>query len=210
MPVRFIRNNRDTNWESFQEGLRVRLERVPEVNIKDGARLGLGILSVQQTLISACENNCHLKPAKTHIHSLKWISELEFLRKRVRQLFNKCRADKNPQIWELYKEIQRRYRTEVRKASKHASRTTCSSVNDLPMSAILQKAVSRDPKIKLGSLVAPSWRRMQFEGETLELFLTTHFCKSEVTAKTMVLAASHCDRSSDWRGAVRVVTYRRV
>ena len=32
----------------------------------------------------------------------------------------------------------------------------CISVSDLPMSARLHRVLSRDPKIKLGSLVAPS------------------------------------------------------
>jgi hypothetical protein len=43
------------------------------------------------------------------------------------------------------------------------------------MSASLNRAISNDIKIKLGSLVAPSWRRTQSEGETLELLLAIHF-----------------------------------
>jgi len=55
------------------------------------------------------------------------------------------------------------------KASKIAWRTFCRSINDLPSSARLHRALSREPKIKLGSLVAPSDRRTQSKGETLEL-----------------------------------------
>ena len=58
--------------------------------MKDEARLGLAILLHQQVLISACEDNCPLKPAKTGKHSLKLTSELESLRRVVRWLFNKC------------------------------------------------------------------------------------------------------------------------
>ena len=96
---------------------------------------------------------------------------LEFLRIEVRRLFNKCRSDKNPHSWDLYREAQRNYREEVRKASKYAWRTFCSPINDLPRSARLD----RDPKINLESLVAPSGRRTHSEGETLELLLTTRF-----------------------------------
>jgi len=85
----------------------------------------------------------------------------------VRQLFNKCRSDKNPHSWDLYRETQRTYREEVRKASKGAWRAFCSSINDLSRSARLHRALSRDPKIKVGSLVAPSGRRTQSEGETV-------------------------------------------
>jgi len=89
--------------------------------------------------------------------------------------FSKCRSDKNPHCWDLYREVQWNYRKEVRKASKNAWRAFCSSIDDLPRSARLHRTLSRDPKIKLGSLVAPTGRRTQSEEETLELLLTTHF-----------------------------------
>jgi hypothetical protein len=40
-------------WDSFQEGLRDRLKRGPEMNMKDEAGLGLAVHWVQQALISA-------------------------------------------------------------------------------------------------------------------------------------------------------------
>jgi len=58
--------------------------------MKDEAGRGLAILLHQQTLISAYEDNCPLKPAKTGKQSLKLTSELESLRRVVRWLFNKC------------------------------------------------------------------------------------------------------------------------
>ena len=45
----------------------------------------------------------------------------------------------------------------------------------------VSKALSRDPKIKLGSLVAPSERRTQSDGETLQLLLVNHLPNSVVT-----------------------------
>ena len=112
-------------------------------------------------------------PLKKGRKSLRWTSELESLRREVRQLFNKCRADNNPHSWELYREAHQRYRKEVQKASKETWRTFCSSINDLPRSARLHRALSRDPKIRLGSLMAPSGGRTQSEGETLDLLLAT-------------------------------------
>jgi hypothetical protein len=44
-----------TNWDFFREGLKSRVERGPEMNMKDEAGLGLAVLFVQQTLISAYE-----------------------------------------------------------------------------------------------------------------------------------------------------------
>ena len=99
-------------WESFQEGLRDRLERGPEMNMLDEAGLGLAVHWVHQVLILAYEDNCPLRFVKTGRQSLRWISELESLRRGVRRLFNKCRADNNLQNWELYREAQRRYRKE--------------------------------------------------------------------------------------------------
>jgi hypothetical protein len=162
------------------------------------------------SLFPAYEDNCPLRPVKTGRQSLKWTAELESLRREMRQLFNKCRSDKNPYSWELYRGAQRNYRKEVRKASKSARRIFCSSINDIPRSARLHRAFSRDPHVELGSLVAPSNERTQSEGETLELLLTTHFPNSGVTqeaaAPAAALTAKRCDRRLD----TRVVTYRGV
>ena len=65
-------------------------------------------------------------------------------------------------------------------------RSFCSSINDLPRSARLHRALSRDPKIRLGSLVAPSGGRTQSEGETLDLLLATHFPNSVATVREAV------------------------
>jgi hypothetical protein len=135
---------------------------------------------------------------------------LESLRKGVRQLFNKCQSGKDLQSWDLYREAQRNYRKEVRKASRNAWRAFCSSINDLPKSARLHRALSKDPQIKLGSLVVPSGRRTQCEGETLELLPTTHFPNSGVTQELAAPAAALPARRPDWRLAMKVVTYRRV
>ena len=122
------------------------------MNMKDEAGLCLAILWVQQAVISAYEDNGPLRPVR---HSLKWTTEMESLRRGVRRLFNKCRTNRNLQSWELYREAQPSHRKEVRKASKDAWRTFCSSTNDLPTRDRLNGALSRDPNIKLGSLVAP-------------------------------------------------------
>ena len=88
------------------------MEAGPEMSMKDEGGLGLAVHWVQQALISAFEDNCPLRPVKKGRKFLRWTSELESLRREVRQLFNKCRGD-NPHSWELYREAQRRYRKEV-------------------------------------------------------------------------------------------------
>jgi hypothetical protein len=142
--------------------------------------------------------------------SLKWMMELESLRRRVRRLFNACWSNKNPHSWDLYREAQQNYRKEVRKASKNAWRAFCSSIDDLRRSARLHRDLSRNPKIKLGSLVAPTGRRTQSEEETLELLHTTHFPNSGVTQQVAAPVTALLTRHPDWRLAMRVVTFRRV
>jgi len=66
--------------------------------------------------------------------------------------------------------------------------------------------LSTDPKIKLGSSVAPSGRRAQFQGETLELLQTTNFSNSEVTEKMAAPAAALRARHCDWRVDAMVVS----
>jgi hypothetical protein len=78
------------------------------------------------------------------------------------------------------------------------------------MSAKLHRALSKDPKIKLGSLVAPKGWCTQSEEETLELLHTTHFPNTGVTQKVAAPAAALLTRHPNWRLTTRVVTYRRV
>jgi len=119
-------------------------------------------------------------------------------------------GDNNSNSWELCRGAQHRYRKEVQKASKETWRTFCSSVSDLPRSARLHRALSRDPKIKLGSLVAPSGECTQSEGETLDLLLATHFPNSIVMERGAVPAAACHTKSLDWQVAARIVNYQRV
>jgi len=192
------------------EGLRDKLERALEICMKDEAGLGLAVHWIQQALITAYEDNCPLRPAKNWRKSLKWTSELKSLRREIRRLFNRCRADKKSNSWKLYREAQRRYRKEVRKASKETWRTFCSSVNDIPRLARLHRALSRDPKTRLGSLVAPTGQCMQSEGETLDLLLATHFPDSAAVEGGAIPAAACHATCVDWRVAVGIITYRRV
>jgi hypothetical protein len=80
--------------------------------------LVLAVLSLQQALISASDDNYPLKPVTTRKHCLMWTPELQSLRRTVRRTFNNCRTDRNPQSWEVGTEAHRRYRRKVRKASK--------------------------------------------------------------------------------------------
>jgi hypothetical protein len=52
---------------------------------------------------------------------------------------------------ELYRKARRAYRKEVRKASKETWRAFCTSINELPRVARLHRALSKDPKVRLGS-----------------------------------------------------------
>jgi len=103
VPVHLIRNPRGTNWGSFREDLRDQLRRGPVMDTKSEAGLGLAIHWVQQALVLTYEDNCPLKPIKMGRQTLKWTTELESLRREVWRLFNKCRSDKNPHSWDLYR-----------------------------------------------------------------------------------------------------------
>jgi len=69
--VHLIRNPRGTNWDSFKEGLKDRLEQCLEMNVIDEAGLGLSVRFVQQVVISACEDSCPLQPVNTGTFSPK-------------------------------------------------------------------------------------------------------------------------------------------
>ena len=131
---------------------------------------------------------------------------LEF-RRKVRRLFNRCRADNDSRSWELYREAQWSSRKEVRKTSKETWRTFCSSIKDINNSTRLHRALSRDPNIRLGSTVAHCGGRTQSEGETLNLLLASHLLFS-VVLEAVPAAACRAKRL-DWRVAVRIISYRK-
>jgi hypothetical protein len=84
------------------------------MNMNDEAGLELAVHWIQQALISTYEDNCLLRPVRKGRKSLRWTLELESLRREVRWLlFNRCQADNDSHSWELYREVQRRYRKEV-------------------------------------------------------------------------------------------------
>jgi hypothetical protein len=59
-----------TNWGSFQEDLRDKLERGPDLRMEDEAGLGLAVQWIQQALVTTYEDNCPLRPTKKGRKSL--------------------------------------------------------------------------------------------------------------------------------------------
>jgi hypothetical protein len=74
--------------------------------MKDEAGLRLAVHWLQQALITAYEDNCPPRFVKTGRKSLRWTARLESLRREMRRLFNRCRADNKPSSWELSREAQ--------------------------------------------------------------------------------------------------------
>jgi len=71
-----VRNPRGNNWGSFREGLRDKMERGTEINMKDEAGLELAVHWIQQAFITAYNKSC-LRPDKKGRKSPKWTSELQ-------------------------------------------------------------------------------------------------------------------------------------
>jgi hypothetical protein len=189
---------RGTNWGSFREGLRDKLERGPEMNMKDETGLGLAVHWVQQ----AYEDNCPLRPIKKGRKSLRWTSELESLRREVTLLFNKCWQTIIHIVGNSTERLSRDIERSYERLPKRLG-----GLSDLPRSARLQRALSRDPKIRLGSLVAPSGGHTQSKGETLDILLATHFPNSVVMERGVVPVAACHAKHLDWQVAARIVAY---
>jgi hypothetical protein len=71
MLVHMIRNPKGTNWGSYREDLKERLERGPEMSMDSEVGLALAVQWVQQALISACEANCPVRPVRKGKKSLR-------------------------------------------------------------------------------------------------------------------------------------------
>ena len=117
------------------------------MDMKNETRLGLAIHMVQKALISAYEDINHLRPDKAGRQFLKWAAELESIRREVIRLFSKCRSDTNPHrtLWRGSAELQEG----GWESFQNVWWIFCSSISGLPRSARLDRALYRDPKIKL-------------------------------------------------------------
>ena len=67
-----------------------------------------------------------------------------------------------------------------------------------------------DPKVRLGSLVAPFGGRTHSEGETLDLLLAAYLTNSVVMERGAVPATACHAKCLDWQVAARIVTCQKV
>jgi hypothetical protein len=109
------------------------------------------------------------------------------------------------EIERLSGRIGRKYK----RLPRRLARAFCTPVNELPRAARLHRALSKDPKVRLGSLVVPSGQHTQSEEEALDLLLNTNFPGSRVVGEG-ALGNFGCTARLDWQVAKQVVTYRRV
>jgi hypothetical protein len=79
----------------------------------------------------------------------------------------------------------------VRRDSKETWRDFSTSINELPRAARFHRALSKDPKVRLGSLVTPMGQRTQSKRETLDLLLRTHFLGSGAVEEEVTANYSH-------------------
>jgi hypothetical protein len=63
----------------------------------------------------------------------------------------------------------------MRRASKETWRAFCTCINEIPRAARLHRARSKDPKVRLGTLVTPTGGRTQSQGEPLDLLMRAVF-----------------------------------
>ena len=171
--------------------------------MEDEAGLGLAVQWIQQALVTAYEENCPFRPngRKSEVDTGISVPQKRLDGSSIGAWLTSCTVGKSTKA-------QRGYRKEVRKASKETWRTFCGSINDLPRSARLHRTLSRGPKTKFGSLVAPTGEHTQSEGKPLDLLLVTHFPNSDVEGG--VPAAARRATRMDSRVAARIIACRRA
>ena len=156
-PMLLIRNPRGTNWDSFRMDLRRTGEGPPDEHERRSETRACGAW-LQRALISAYEDNCPLRNVKAGKKPLRWTRELESLRREVRRLFNKCRADNQVRSWELSGKLNRNVGKRYARFPKRLGGPSV-AVTELPRSARLHRALSKGPTPRLGSLVTPDGKR---------------------------------------------------
>jgi len=100
------RNPRETNWVAYS----ISLKRISAKVVR--------VENLEDTIITAYQ----LSREKQKRDEVYWNGKLGKLRKTVRRLFNKAKADND---WDQYKSKVTEYNKEIQNAKRDSSRTFC-------------------------------------------------------------------------------------
>ncbi|XP_060536128.1 uncharacterized protein LOC132708044 [Cylas formicarius] len=130
---------------------------------------------VSSAMMRAFENSCPETEEHRAGRTPWWSSSLERLRRKVRRLFNTARSSSQDADWDLYREVRRQYKKELRASQRRAWRGYCDGVMNTPDAARLLRVLRSDPAGRLGVVRRTGGGYTAGPADTLQQLLNTHF-----------------------------------
>lgn len=127
-----------------------------------------------------------------------WNDDIEKMRKKVRVAFNHAYETDNSDDWESYKELNRKYKSLLRRSKRTSFRNFCSEACKDTEVNRLRKIVSKDTYSEVGLTMKPNGEMASDMNESVKTLIDVHFPGSvAVGGRTRVLerTARHSDRT---------------
>lgn len=164
------RNPRKTNFLSFQERLRRRLDSW-DLTVKSPAELDQAVETLTECIVMSYQEACPLRKPPVKKKTPWFSSKLEQLRKACNYAWNHRARDG----MEAVRIARNAYRVECRKSQKDSWRKFCESVEGIQASARIHKLLSKDRNHQVDTLRLSNGDYISEEKEVLKHLLSTHF-----------------------------------
>lgn len=182
LPPLMFRNPATTNWPYYEELIKKDRSmwndtRFP-VTTKDIDKLAN---TVQETLLKAFEVASPIKKHKAGRSVPYYTQEDKNQRRLVRRKFNAC---KKTGKWEEYYEQLRIYNKNLRIRERTGWKNHCIAIGNVHNAAKMYKILSKDPTVKVGSMLLPNREYTKTQNESFECLLQLHFPDSKLLPTT--------------------------
>jgi hypothetical protein len=208
------RNPRRTNWESYKDDLKGKLETLPR-KIRTIKNIDGSFYQLQRAIISSYYRSCPAKTTRAPETTPLRNKKLSGLRAKTRKLFN---IAKSTEHWDTYKETLTCYNKEIRKAKRFSWRRYCREINDVPGSARLMRAMAKQTTNRVSTVKLHNGQLTETGKGTLEDLFRVHFPDSKPIDDSRDNRQGQqnlgkCERIThriDWNLATRVLNQSRI
>lgn len=171
------RNKYSTNWDLYKIRLKENLTNVQR-NPKSISELDEMAMRIKEAIVEAFEFACPEKCSSSkNANTPWWNRKLEKIKNECSDAFKKAKKHKRdrPELWADYKEINKKYKMELREAKQSDWENFCTRLENIQEGARIHKILSKEHKNEIGSLRKEDGTHTKNEKETLRLLTSTHF-----------------------------------
>lgn len=207
------RNPRKTDKVRFVESVQQLLgPGAASEQFSDTTELEQAVVELTSNLTRSFEDACPLTTPRGGQGSKKgWSRELDRLRGKTRQLFNRAMNTYDDEDWDNYKKAQAAFKKRLRSRNRRSWVNYSTSIESNSQANRVRKILAADPNRTMGSLKKEDNTYTKSESETNNLLLQTHFPGCILTgADSWHDSVLPPPTSKDWEVAQVVVTTEKV